>query len=291
MRASDPTYNTVKTLIKSEFIHTTGFQNKPSQVYPLETIQPYLDIPLILSKSNHNLLLILEAGSLDLQINTEKYYVEGNSLIFIPIGTIYSLQEISKQAKGYLVLIESKVVTAILNNKTILNLSLSHPITVLTAESTQWFDSTCQLMCFELTRTAPNRNIGQSLLRAMLYKLLETANIQQSLPREQEIAIQFNFLLNEHYAEQHSTAFYATQLSISRNYLNRCVRSVFKKNTQDFIIETRILHAQLMLLDSTKDIAQIAYDLNFDDPSYFSRIFKKITGRTPSEYKNQNTHG
>ncbi|MCC6286367.1 MAG: AraC family transcriptional regulator [Chitinophagaceae bacterium] len=290
MKTTEFTYNTVKALIKPEFINTAAFQNKPSQVYPLEIIQPYLNIPLALSKSNYNLLLLLEDGSLNLQINTEKYHVEKNSLIFISIGTIYAFREIGEQAKGYLMLIESKTITAILSNKTILHLSLIHPITRLSGNTSLWFDNICKLIYDELNRTTSNRNIGQSLVRALIYKLLETANIQQNLPREQEIALQFNFLINEHYLEQHSTGFYAEKLSISPNYLNRCVQAVFKKSARNFIIESRILHAQLMMLDSTKDIAEIAYDLNFEDPSYFSRIFKKITGRTPSEYKAQNMH-
>lgn len=46
-----------------------------------------------------------------------------------------------------------------------------------------------------------------------------------------------------------------------------------------------ITEAQLLLTDVTLTISEVAYKLNFDDKSYFSRIFKKKTGLTPAEFR------
>ncbi|MGO3807474.1 MAG: helix-turn-helix transcriptional regulator, partial [Sphingobacterium sp.] len=61
--------------------------------------------------------------------------------------------------------------------------------------------------------------------------------------------------------------------------------SVFKKPSKEIILEIAIIHSQLLLLETDKSIASIAYELEFSDPSYFARLFKKIAGISPSEYR------
>ncbi|WP_197053475.1 helix-turn-helix domain-containing protein [Sphingobacterium sp. T2] len=72
---------------------------------------------------------------------------------------------------------------------------------------------------------------------------------------------------------------------MSTNYLNRCVSSVFKKSAKQIILDVAIMHSQLLLSETNKTIATIAYELDFEDPSYFARLFKKVVGLTPSEYR------
>ncbi|MNL31485.1 HTH-type transcriptional activator RhaR [compost metagenome] len=50
-------------------------------------------------------------------------------------------------------------------------------------------------------------------------------------------------------------------------------------------MEVAILNSQILLVDSTKSISEISFEMNFEDPSYFTRIFKSFTGLTPSEYR------
>lgn len=280
----------IKTFLKAEAIPTFEFQDRPSQLYRLAALVPRLDMPMALRKSDHNLLIIVAKGGATLQINTEIQQITGPCIAFISAGTIYALQSIDEHATGYFVLVESRVLTAIMSNETILNLSLVHPITALNTAESAWFCQICRLFYEEATRKDPNRKIGQSLLRAILYKLLDTAGLRRVLPRTQQIAVQFKHLVNEHLPHQKSIAFFAAELGISANYLNRCLQAVFHKSATAILTETQILRSQLMLLDTTKDIAQIAYELDFDDPSYFSRMFKKITGRSPTAYRNDTMH-
>ena len=56
---------------------------------------------------------------------------------------------------------------------------------------------------------------------------------------------------------------------------------------QDLLGEARIKHASRLLLETDLTIAEVSYDSGFADPKYFSRCFKKSTGLSPSEYKNQ----
>ncbi|MBN1412998.1 MAG: PocR ligand-binding domain-containing protein [Spirochaetales bacterium] len=67
--------------------------------------------------------------------------------------------------------------------------------------------------------------------------------------------------------------------------------ALFKKHTnhtfKDFLTRVRIEHAQFLLKSTFKTITEIAFDVGYSDSNYFSTAFKKFTGLTPSEYRNQ----
>lgn len=282
------TFTTINSF-KEKFIRNTPeaftFQKMPVQVYPLSVITKYLVVPFPLIQSDYNILIYLQSGSYKQQIESEMFTIDKPSILFISSGTIHSLQSIEKNVKGYFVLIENKSLNAIFNTENIFNLSLIQPVISLNAAEDEWMTNISRLLYEEVSREKTNRKIGQGLLQAMLYKMLELSGRSKVLPRNQQVAIQFKQLVNTHFKDEKSVAFYADELAISANYLNRCVQSMFHKNAKEVIMEIAIVNSQLLMWDSSMGIAEICYELNFEDPSYFSRIFKKTTGRTPTEYR------
>lgn len=67
------------------------------------------------------------------------------------------------------------------------------------------------------------------------------------------------------------------------------LRRVFKRETGlaplGYLLRLRVEHAQSLLIHSTLSVTDIAHMSGFDDPYYFSRLFKKHTGVSPSEYR------
>ena len=53
----------------------------------------------------------------------------------------------------------------------------------------------------------------------------------------------------------------------------------------EYVIEIRILNARNLLVQTNQDVAEIAAKVGYTDLKYFSRIFKKMTNLTPSEYR------
>ena len=80
----------------------------------------------------------------------------------------------------------------------------------------------------------------------------------------------------------------ASTLATSRSGLQRKMKHLLGITPQDFLREARIKHACLLLRNTSKSIAEVAYSCGFTDPKYFSRCFKNSIGQSPSEYKKLN---
>lgn len=83
----------------------------------------------------------------------------------------------------------------------------------------------------------------------------------------------------------------AENSGISRSHLYRLFMSQLKMTPNEYLIQFRITNACKLLRESNVNISEAAYSSGFSDPLYFSRVFKKLKGITPSEYlKQQKRH-
>lgn len=80
----------------------------------------------------------------------------------------------------------------------------------------------------------------------------------------------------------------AEKMNFSANYLSDLLKKETGKNTQEHIHYYLIEKAKTRLLNSDETVSQIAYELGFEYPQYFSKIFKKKTGLSPAKYRNLN---
>ena len=84
-----------------------------------------------------------------------------------------------------------------------------------------------------------------------------------------------------------SVAEYAEILSVTPNYLNKTVKNRTRRTAIDWIEIARLNIAKKLLKDPSISIADISARTGLPDQSYFSRFFKKKTGQTPSEFRNE----
>lgn len=79
--------------------------------------------------------------------------------------------------------------------------------------------------------------------------------------------------------------YFAEQMNFSTNYLSDLLKKETGKNTQDHIHHYLIEEAKTLLLNSNNTISEIAYKLGFEYPQYFSRLFSKKVGISPTDYR------
>jgi AraC family transcriptional activator of pobA len=94
-------------------------------------------------------------------------------------------------------------------------------------------------------------------------------------------------LVEDHYREHWPLSRYAASLKITESQLNRLTRSVAGVSAAELIQQRLLLEARRRLIHVAAPVAQIAYELGYQDPAYFCRIFKKRVGLTPSAFRQQ----
>ncbi|QIH38523.1 helix-turn-helix domain-containing protein [Flavobacterium sp. Sr18] len=95
----------------------------------------------------------------------------------------------------------------------------------------------------------------------------------------------FEVLLENNFKIEKAPFFYASQLNITLKHLNRICNEMLQKTTTEVITARIILEAKRMLMDKKFTVNEIATELGFDDYSYFTRLFKKHTGMTSTDFR------
>lgn len=85
-----------------------------------------------------------------------------------------------------------------------------------------------------------------------------------------------------------SIQYLANEVNLSANYLSDLLKKETGRNTKEHINNFVVDRAKTILLNSENNVSEIAYNLGFNYPHYFSRMFKKETGMTPQKYREQN---
>lgn len=108
----------------------------------------------------------------------------------------------------------------------------------------------------------------------------------QSVRGESELLVQrFRLALEEHLPRIVEVGEFAELLNVSRTHLNNGLRRHTGRSPSELIHEKMLLEAKRRLLHSSLTVAEIAFELKFQDPSYFGRFFRKHTGMTPGAYR------
>ncbi|MBD2769071.1 helix-turn-helix transcriptional regulator [Hymenobacter sp. BT664] len=96
--------------------------------------------------------------------------------------------------------------------------------------------------------------------------------------------IEFKLVVETHLTEQPSVNTIADKLALTTNSLYRIVKEHSGVSPKDFFTNRLLIEAKRKLLYSPLSVKELAYELGFNDPDYFSRFFKKCTGKSVSEF-------
>ena len=150
----------------------------------------------------------------------------------------------------------------------------------------------CEIIDQEMKNATPDLSIVRHLLSALFImieserkKLTENENSNNSI--QNETFINFLKILEENFRRPLGVEFYAEKLFMSSRNLNQICQKIMNQSVSE-IIETRKLTEAKNLLSSTrKSISEIGFELGYNEKSYFSNVFKKKSGQTPSEFRDE----
>ena len=99
--------------------------------------------------------------------------------------------------------------------------------------------------------------------------------------REQTIFDRFIQLVSQHCHKEHQINYYAERMCLTNRYLGTVIRQTSGVTAKEWIDRALVTYAKTQLLHTDKSVAEIAFELNFPNPSFFSKFFKHATGMPP----------
>jgi AraC-like DNA-binding protein len=135
---------------------------------------------------------------------------------------------------------------------------------------------------------------AEEALRSLLHLLFvrvrrhfEELHPVPAASRGAQVARQFHVAVEHHFREDWTVGDYARHLHLTANHLNDTMQEQTGQSAGEVIRRRKLLDAQRLLLHSDLNVAEIAYQTGFPDPSYFSRFFRRMAGRTPATFRDQ----
>ena len=154
-------------------------------------------------------------------------------------------------------------------------------------------DTLCRLISDEYNHPSPNLAVIRQLLSALIV-IIEDEKQKRSVGDTGDVLTVQNLtfknflrLLEEHYHEPRSVGFYADQLFMTVRNLNLICQNVVHQSVSEIIETRKLTEAKNLLLTTGKTIAEIGYELGFNEKTYFTHAFKRKSGVTPSDFRRE----
>lgn len=130
-----------------------------------------------------------------------------------------------------------------------------------------------------------NTHYVKSLLEALLFHIYDYKEISHITKTDKEQRfLKLRTLIEKHYKTEKLVSFYAKNLGLSSKRLNSIIKEISTKNVSQLIQQRVLLEAKRKLCLNQENIQDIAEELGYHDPSYFSRFFKKNEGISPNDF-------
>lgn len=150
----------------------------------------------------------------------------------------------------------------------------------------------CEMMAEEMKQDPPDLAVVRHLLNALFMKIeserRKVAENEEPQQRMQSITFK-NFLriLEENYRRPEGVEYYAEKLFMSSRNLNLICQNILQQSVSEIIETRKLIEAKNLLITTDKTVAEIGFDLGYNEKSYFTNVFKKKAGQTPKEFREE----
>jgi AraC-like DNA-binding protein len=259
-----------------------------------ENYIPSIEVPF---RTDAYAIAFLKKGQLSVTVGLSSGVITGPCLLTMPPYVIRSINKVEDNPRLDLILFKE---TFFLKNQSDIFYLLKYSffesgdshIIPLSKEKEQRFYA-----IYDLLRATINEghHHTESIVRSYLNILLcetdaASAHITGPNPvtsnRPNPLLANFKVLLAKEVLQQHSVRFYASHLNVTPKHLSEVIKEQTGRTAGEWIDQTLVLEAKVLLQRKDLSISQISDLLNFSDQSVFGKFFKVNTGMSPLSYRN-----
>jgi AraC family transcriptional regulator, transcriptional activator of pobA len=230
-------------------------------------------------RDDHYMLVVLNEGSLNADIDFERHVYTAPCVLLVQPGQVHQLSP-QTALKGWSVSFDA----AVLGDDDALKAAISGRHIDIPATALEQINSLLEIINKAYSKARP------SLLAGLLYIIAgnnSSAKEEGKKSRPLQLKQQFIQLLYEHYKDWKKPSTYAEQLHVTTSHLNDTIKHITGRSVTVAIQEHCVLEAQRLLRYTTLSVNEICYELGFQNPSHFIKIFKTVAGCTPLQYRQQ----
>lgn len=283
----------IMTVKKYDFFKTKYGDELLIDMIHLETLQKYITEPCPHYLTYYDITL-LTGGKGYFSLDHYKYPIQEGTILFSSPGQI-RYWDIEALPTGYVLIFEEEFLSRFLNDHQFINdlryfnTSQNPPKLDLFTSDMQYLINLMKNIGGEIETFSTN---DQYILQALLYQTLVWINRKYSATYQTLNTLNYNRyikrytkLVNKQFQAHHSVSYYAESLNITAGHLNDLCKLHLGISAKQYIQSRLILEAKRLLLYTDLPIDEIAAQLNFDDSSYFIRMFKQNAGATPLAFR------
>lgn len=237
--------------------------------------------------------LWLRQGAAVLQLDGVPHALQAPALVMITPGCVHALQ-FEPGSDGWQVTVPSARLARLGADAPVLAARLASPRLLqgaAHAEALAGAETQVETLAREFHGQAPGRaEVLQAqalLLAATVLRATDAAadGAARPAPLRDTLVTRYRALLDAHVRQQPKLAFYADTLGVTPDHLSRCCRAVCGSSALELLHERRLDEARRLLARTAAAVGEVADELGFADPAYFSRFFARHAGLSPQAYR------
>lgn len=242
-------------------------------------------------------ILVITQGTGSHTIDFVTYEVKPCSIFFLTPGQVHSW-DLSRDVKGFSVFFEPEFYLLNRPSGALRDLPFFHgvasePVLYLDCRQEHFIRETLTNILEEHHQQQEHKyDIIRAYLEVFLLKLSRFYQ-QNHAPRPEHSGylrhqvVQFETLIDAHFVTTKGVKDYAEMMAMTPKNLNKICKQVLDKTASELIQSRVMLEAKRLLLHSDLTVNQVVDQLNFYDASYFVKFFKKATGQTPEQFRQE----
>ena len=237
-------------------------------------------------------ILIIKSGWATPIINMIERRFEQGDLVFLGSNGILQYKDASTDVRGIGLSISDELFSLAIGNRipAAFDGHLRDFQMHLEPAQVEYLDQLHSILYQHLKQQNGSSQVTLHLLSALLWYVdnlwsHHEQTYRENQTRQQRLFTDFIQLVSEFAPAHHTIDYYASRLCITPRYMSTIIRQVSGKSAKQWIDDALVTRIKIELKHSDKTIAHIADDMNFPNPSFMIKFFKRMTGMTPTSFR------